>query len=91
MAHLRETMVFYAPTVNSYKRYQAESWAPTGIAWSYDNRTAGFRVVGRVEYGEEFAAAVARPGIFAVQFHPEKSQSAGRRMLDAYASWIAAC
>jgi len=49
LAHLRETMVFYAPTVNSYKRYQAESWAPTGIAWSYDNRTAGFRVVGRGE------------------------------------------
>jgi glutamine synthetase len=40
-------MVFYAPTVNSYKRYQAGSWAPTRIAWSYDNRTAGFRVVGR--------------------------------------------
>jgi len=49
LAHLRETMVFYAPTVNSYKRYQAGSWAPTGIAWSYDNRTAGFRVVGRGE------------------------------------------
>jgi glutamine synthetase len=39
-------MVFYAPTVNSYKRYQAGSWAPTRIAWSHDNRTAGFRVVG---------------------------------------------
>lgn len=35
-----------APTVNSYKRYQAGSWAPTRLAWSYDNRTAGFRVVG---------------------------------------------
>jgi glutamine synthetase len=33
--------------VNSYKRYQAASWAPTRIAWSYDNRTAGFRVVGK--------------------------------------------
>jgi glutamine synthetase len=33
--------------VNSYKRYQAGTFAPTGIAWSYDNRTAGFRVVGR--------------------------------------------
>ena len=44
--HLPEMMVFYAPTVNSYKRYQAGSWAPTRIAWSYDNRTAGFRVVG---------------------------------------------
>lgn len=47
MAHASEVMVFYAPTVNSYKRYQAGSWAPTGLAWSYDNRTAGFRVVGQ--------------------------------------------
>ncbi|MGK5093782.1 glutamine synthetase family protein [Deltaproteobacteria bacterium TL4] len=46
MAHTPELMVFYAPTVNSYKRYQAGSWAPTRIAWSYDNRTAGFRIVG---------------------------------------------
>ncbi len=45
-------------------------------------------VVGRVDYGGEFAAAVAREGMFAVQFHPEKSQSAGRRLLDAYASWV---
>jgi glutamine synthetase len=45
--HLPELMVFYAPTINSYKRYQAGSWAPTRIAWSHDNRTAGFRVVGR--------------------------------------------
>ncbi len=46
MARLPELMPFFAPTVNSYKRYQAGSWAPVGIAWSYDNRTAGFRVVG---------------------------------------------
>lgn len=46
IAHVPEMMVFYAPTVNSYKRYQAGSWAPTRMAWSYDNRTAGFRVVG---------------------------------------------
>ena len=39
-------MPFYAPTVNSYKRFVDASWAPTRIAWSYDNRTAGFRVVG---------------------------------------------
>jgi glutamine synthetase len=45
--HLPALMAFYAPTVNSYKRYQAGSWAPTRIAWSHDNRTAGFRVVGR--------------------------------------------
>jgi len=49
IAHLPEVMVFYAPTVNSYKRYQAGSWAPTRIAWSRDNRTAGFRVVGQGE------------------------------------------
>jgi len=39
-------MPFYAPTVNSYKRYVDASWAPTRLAWSHDNRTAGFRVVG---------------------------------------------
>jgi glutamine amidotransferase len=48
-------------------------------------------VVGRVDYGGEFAAAVAREGMFAVQFHPEKSQSAGRRLLDAFASWVSEC
>ena len=47
MARLRELMVLYAPTINSYKRYEDGSWAPTRIAWSYDNRTAGFRVVGQ--------------------------------------------
>jgi glutamine synthetase len=46
MAHVEEVMPFYAPTINSYKRYQDASWAPTRIAWSHDNRTAGFRVVG---------------------------------------------
>ncbi|MCB0658303.1 MAG: glutamine synthetase [Saprospiraceae bacterium] len=42
-----DVMVFYAPTVNSYKRYVDASWAPTRLAWSHDNRTAGFRVVGQ--------------------------------------------
>jgi len=46
IAHVPEMMVFYAPTVNSYKRFRAGSWAPTRLAWCYDNRTAGFRVVG---------------------------------------------
>lgn len=41
-----DVMVFYAPTVNSYKRFEPGSWAPTAMAWSPDNRTAGFRVVG---------------------------------------------
>ena len=46
MAFAADFTVFYAPTVNSYKRFQDGSWAPTRIAWSDDNRTAGFRVVG---------------------------------------------
>ncbi len=46
IAHTPDVMVFYAPTVNSYKRYTDGSWAPTRLAWSYDNRTGGFRVVG---------------------------------------------
>jgi len=46
MAHAPEVMALYAPTVNSYKRYQSGSWAPTRLAWCHDNRTAGFRVVG---------------------------------------------
>ena len=46
MALAREFSYFYAPTTNSYKRYQAATFAPTRIAWARDNRTCGFRVVG---------------------------------------------
>ncbi len=46
MTHLRDIFAFYAPYPTSYKRFVAGSFAPTGIAWSYDNRTAGFRIVG---------------------------------------------
>ena len=42
----RELAVFMAPTINSYKRYAAGSWAPTTLAWGHDNRTCGFRIVG---------------------------------------------
>ena len=47
LSHARELALCFAPTANSYKRYRRGTFAPTGIAWSYDNRTAGFRVVGR--------------------------------------------
>jgi glutamine synthetase len=46
LAHARELTWFFAPNVNSYKRFRPGTFAPTGIAWSHDNRTAGFRVVG---------------------------------------------
>jgi glutamine synthetase len=46
IAGLAELAVFVAPSVNSYKRYAAGSWAPTTLAWGHDNRTCGFRIVG---------------------------------------------
>lgn len=49
LEHAAEVMLFLAPTVNSYKRYVDGSWAPTRLAWSEDNRTAGVRLVGHGE------------------------------------------
>ncbi len=46
MALSRELAVFIAPSINSYKRFAALSWAPVNVVWGRDNRTTGFRVVG---------------------------------------------
>ena len=46
LALARDLTLFLAPYINSYKRFQAGSFAPTKAIWSSDNRTAGFRVVG---------------------------------------------
>jgi glutamine synthetase len=46
IACLAELAIFVAPTVNSYKRFAAGTWAPTTLAWGNDNRSCGFRVVG---------------------------------------------
>ena len=46
LATAREFSILWAPTINSYKRFQPGSWAPTGVAWGVDNRTLGFRQVG---------------------------------------------
>jgi glutamine synthetase len=46
IAGLKELAIFVAPTINSYKRFAAGSWAPTTLAWGHDNRTCGFRIVG---------------------------------------------
>ncbi len=46
LASLRELTYFYAPNINSYKRFAAGSFAPTAIAWGEDNRTCALRVVG---------------------------------------------
>jgi glutamine amidotransferase len=44
-------------------------------------------VAGTSRYPSSFTCAVARNNIFAVQFHPEKSQSAGLRLLSNFVSW----
>ncbi len=46
LAMARELAYFYAPGVNSYKRYQSGSFAPTRIVAGWDNRTCGFRLCG---------------------------------------------
>ena len=46
LATLREFTLFFAPNINSYKRYVDGSFAPTAVAWGVDNRTCALRVVG---------------------------------------------
>jgi glutamine synthetase len=46
LTHAREITWFLAPYINSYKRFQVGTFAPTKAIWSHDNRTAGFRLVG---------------------------------------------
>lgn len=55
----RDLAWMYAPYVNSYKRYQPESWAPTALAWAIDNRTCGYRVVG---HGKSYRVESRIPG-----------------------------
>ena len=59
MKYSPELCYLFAPTINSYKRYQPASWAPTRMAWSHDNRTVGFRVVGQ---GNGFRIENRMPG-----------------------------
>ncbi|WP_210636342.1 glutamine synthetase family protein [Streptomyces sp. GESEQ-13] len=46
LAALREFSLLHAPHINSYKRFQPGSFAPTAVAWGHDNRTCALRVVG---------------------------------------------
>jgi len=59
IACFKELAIFLAPTINSYKRYAAGSWAPTTLAWGHDNRTCGFRIVG---HGDGLRAETRIPG-----------------------------
>ncbi len=59
LATANELALCFAPYVNSYKRYQPGSWAPTAIGWGRDNRTLGYRVVG---HGQGYRVECRVPG-----------------------------
>jgi glutamine synthetase len=46
LACMREMTLFFAPNINSYKRYAEGTFAPTAVAWGEDNRTCSLRAVG---------------------------------------------
>ena len=46
LAYSKDITYFLAPFINSYKRFQVGTFAPTKAIWSLDNRTAGYRLVG---------------------------------------------
>ncbi|MCF2530656.1 glutamine synthetase family protein [Yinghuangia soli] len=46
LATLREFTLLYAPNINSYKRFQPGTFAPTAVQWGVDNRTCALRLVG---------------------------------------------
>ncbi len=59
LAALRELTLFYAPHINSYKRFAEGSFAPTAVAWGRDNRTCALRVVG---HGDALRIELRLPG-----------------------------
>jgi glutamine synthetase len=46
LRHAADLTLFFAPNINSYKRFAASSFAPTALAWGMDNRTCALRVLG---------------------------------------------
>ncbi|NBP83879.1 MAG: glutamine synthetase [Mycobacteriaceae bacterium] len=56
---MRELTLFFAPNINSYKRFAEGSFAPTAIAWGMDNRTCAVRVVG---HGHSMRMECRAPG-----------------------------
>lgn len=74
IATAREFSLLWAPTINSYKRFQLGSWAPTGIGWGVDNRTLGFRKVG---HGKGTRVECRIPGADANSYFAFAGQIAG--------------
>jgi len=61
------------------------SGTPFYFVHSFAPRPAGEDLLGTAEYGSRFACAAERDNVFGVQFHPEKSSSAGLRLLSNFA------
>jgi glutamine synthetase len=74
LATARELALLFAPNVNSYKRFQPGSWAPTGVGWAVDNRTLGFRVVG---HGQGMRVESRIPGADVNSYHAFAATIAG--------------
>ncbi|MBG0559881.1 glutamine synthetase family protein [Actinoplanes aureus] len=49
LATMREFSLLFAPNINSYKRFQPGSFAPTALRWGVDNRTCALRIAGHGE------------------------------------------
>jgi glutamine synthetase len=90
LATMREFTLLYAPNINSYKRYQVGSFAPTAVRWGTDNRTCALRLVGhdpesmRVENrvpGADVNPYLAVSGLIAAALHGIKE---GLPLEDAY-------
>jgi len=77
IAAARDFSLLWAPTINSYKRFQPGSWAPTAVSWGIDNRTLGLRIVGhgassRIENripGSDINSYLAFAGTIAAGLH----------------------
>jgi glutamine amidotransferase len=61
------------------------SGTPFYLVHSFAPRPAAEDLLGTAEYGSRFACAAERENVFGVQFHPEKSSSAGLRLLANFA------
>lgn len=59
LRYASDLFLFFASTINAYKRFQAGTFAPTSIVWSHDNRTTGYRIVG---HGSGFRFENRMPG-----------------------------
>ena len=72
--HMSDEFRWFAPNVNSYKRFLPRSWAPTAVGWDTDNCTLGFRVVG---HRQSMRVECRIPGADANGYHAFAATIAG--------------